>query len=117
MEHDNIGGIVRTIGVDTEITDLKSEGLPVLSYIGTDGEPSYFNVNIKAALTESQETLSPREKEVLILLIEGKLSKEIGEILNISKQTVDTHRKNMLRKNNLTNTGELIGKAIKQGWL
>lgn len=117
IEHDNLGGVIRTIGVDTDITDLKSEGLPVLSYIGTDGEPSYHNVDIKNTLIESRETLSPREKQVLILLIEGKLSKEISEILNISKQTVDTHRKNMLRRNSLNNTGELIGKAIKQGWL
>lgn len=61
--------------------------------------------------------MSKREKDVLILLIEGKLSKEIGDILHISKQTVDTHRKNMIRKNNLNNTGELIGKAIRSGWV
>jgi DNA-binding CsgD family transcriptional regulator len=54
---------------------------------------------------------------VLKLLIEGKLSKEISSILKISKQTVDTHRKNMLHKKNLSNTGELIGKAIRYGWI
>jgi len=50
-------------------------------------------------------------------LIDGKLSKEISSILKISKQTVDTHRKNMLHKKKLGNTGELISKAIKWGWL
>ena len=66
---------------------------------------------------KSNVELTRREKQVLKLLIEGKLSKEISCILNISKQTVDTHRKNMLHKNNLSSTGELIGKAIRYGWI
>jgi DNA-binding CsgD family transcriptional regulator len=50
-------------------------------------------------------------------LLEGKISKEIAGILHISKQTVDTHRRNMLLKNGLVNTNELISTALKQGWL
>ena len=117
VEHDEFGGIIRTLGVHTDITHLKKEGKPVLSYIGMDGEPSYLDIDVKKSLIESKEALSKREKQVLSLLIEGKLSKEIAEELNISKQTVDTHRKNMLHKNKLTNTGELVGKAIRNGWL
>ena len=114
---DENGGLVRTLGVQTDITHLKPEGKPVMSLIGMDGEPSYLDIDVKNTFQESRDILSKREKQVLALLIEGKLSKEIGDILNISKQTVDTHRKNMLHKNNLNNTGELIGKAIRQGWL
>ena len=54
---------------------------------------------------------------LLIWRLVFEMSKEISCILNISKQTVDTHRKNMLHKNNLSNTGELIGKAIRYGWI
>jgi DNA-binding CsgD family transcriptional regulator len=117
VEHDNRGGITRTLGVHTDITHLKTDGKPVLSYIGMDGEPSYLDIDVKNKFIKSMETLTRREKQVLTLLIEGKLSKEIAIDLNISKQTVDLHRKNMLRKNNLNTTGELIGNAIKQGWL
>jgi DNA-binding CsgD family transcriptional regulator len=53
----------------------------------------------------------------LTLLMEGRLSKEISQILKISKQTVDTHRKNMLGKKKLSNTSELVGKAIRHGWI
>ena len=88
-----------------------------MSYIGMDGEPSYLDIDLKNDFVESEQLLSRREKQVLTLLIEGKLSKEISEILHISKHTVDMHRKNMLKKTELTNTGELIGKAIKQGWV
>jgi DNA-binding CsgD family transcriptional regulator len=117
LEHDESGRFLRTLSVHSDISYLKQEGIPELSFIGIDGEPSYHNVALNNIYIESKEDLTRREKEVLNLLINGKLSKEIGFILNISKQTVDTHRKNMLRKKNLTNTGELIGKAIRYGWI
>ncbi|MCW3120331.1 MAG: hypothetical protein JWM28_4413 [Chitinophagaceae bacterium] len=117
IEHDENGRILRTLGVHTDITYLKQEGKPVLSFLGMDGEPSFLDAGLKNIFIESRQELTRREKQVLALLIEGKLSKEISCILNISKQTVDTHRKNMLRKNNLNNTGELIGKAIRYGWI
>jgi len=117
IEHDESGGIIRTLGVHTDITDLKPEGSPVFSIIGLDGEPSYINVDVQKVFAVSKEILSKREKQVLALLIDGRLSKEIGEILNISKQTVDRHRKNMIGKNNLKNTAELISNAIKKGWI
>ena len=117
IEHDENGRILRSLGVHTDITYLKQEGKPILSFIGMDGEPSSIDMGSKNIFIESKEELTAREKQILQLLIEGKLSKEIGIILNISKQTVDTHRKNMLHKNNLSNTSELIGKAIRYGWI
>jgi len=117
VQVDEHGALVRTLGVHTDITHLKPKGLPVMSLIGMDGEPSYQDIDVKNVFIESKEVLTLREKQVLTLLIEGKLSKEISEVLNISRQTVDKHRKNMLHKNNLNNTSELIGKAIRQGWI
>jgi len=117
VEHDENGGIIRTLGVNTDISHLKPEGKPVISYIGMDDEPSYYNIDIKNVVVESKELLSKREKQILIYLIEGRSSKEIGIILNISKQTVDTHRKNMLYKSKMNTTGELIAQAIKLGWI
>ncbi len=117
LEHDENGRFLRTLSVHSDITYLKQEGKPVLSFIGIDGEPSYIDVASNNVFVESKEELTSREKQVLTLLIGGKLSKEIASILKISKQTVDTHRKNMLHKNHLNNTGELIGKAIRYGWI
>jgi DNA-binding CsgD family transcriptional regulator len=117
LEHDQKGRFLRTLSVHSDITYLKQEGKPVLSFIGMDGEPSYFDVASKNIFIESKNELTRRERQVLLLLIEGKLSKEISQALNISKQTVDTHRKNMLHKKQLNNTGELVGKAIRYGWV
>ncbi|HEX7904078.1 MAG TPA: LuxR C-terminal-related transcriptional regulator [Chitinophagaceae bacterium] len=117
LEHDKQGRFLRTLSVHSDISYLKQEGKPVLSFIGMDGEPSYLDVASNNVFIESKEDLTGREKQVLKLLIEGKPSKEISSILKISKQTVDTHRKNMLHKKKLSNTSELIGKAIRYGWI
>ncbi|WP_189663307.1 MULTISPECIES: response regulator [unclassified Polaribacter] len=56
--------------------------------------------------------LSKREREILHLIANGKTSKEISEHLFIAKTTVDTHRKNMIRKLDLSSGSELIKYAI-----
>ena len=117
LEHDAAGKFLRTLSVHTDITHLKEEGKPVLSFIGLDGEPSYRDVISNNVFVEMHQHFTGREKQVLKLLIEGKLSKEIGTLLRISKQTVDTHRKNMLHKKHLNKTTELVSKAIRHGWV
>ncbi|RKD86468.1 LuxR C-terminal-related transcriptional regulator [Mangrovibacterium diazotrophicum] len=52
--------------------------------------------------------LSNRENDIIRFLSMKKTSKEIGNILHISSHTVDTHRRNILKKLNLGSTGELI---------
>lgn len=61
--------------------------------------------------------LSQREREVLRLIAEGISSKEIAEKLHLSPGTVETHRKNLLRKLNARNSAELIRMAITEGLL
>ena len=56
----------------------------------------------------SLDDLSSREKEILKLLVQCKTSKEIGQELFISKNTVDTHRRKILEKTGAKNTQELI---------
>src|SRR6202040_1193889 len=85
LEHDQNGRFLRSLSVHSDITYLKQEGKPVLSFIGMDGEPSYFDVASKNIFIESKEELTRRERQVLLLLIEGKLSKEISQVLKISK--------------------------------
>ncbi|HUQ66277.1 MAG TPA: LuxR C-terminal-related transcriptional regulator [Flavitalea sp.] len=117
LEHDDKGTFTKTLNVHTDISYLKQDGKPVLSFIGLEGEPSFIDVASENVLHKGKKVLTERERQVLKLLINGKLSKEIGSILKISKQTVDTHRKNMLRKKKLSTTGELVGKAIRLGWI
>lgn len=52
--------------------------------------------------------LSLREREILKLIAEGYSNKEISEMLVISIKTVETHRANIMRKNNFKNITELV---------
>lgn len=118
IDHDGRGGILRTFGTYTDISYLKEDGHPALSFIGMNGMPSYINVPLENRnLVTDKDNITYRERQVLKLLAEGRLSKEIAVILNISKETVDRHRKNMLHKKGLANTSELVSKAIRQGWI
>ncbi|WP_299158901.1 response regulator transcription factor [uncultured Tenacibaculum sp.] len=71
----------------------------------------YINENVTVGKSE-KIVLSNREKEILQLIANGNTSKEISEALFIAKTTVDTHRKNMIRKLNLKNGNELVKYAI-----
>ncbi|KAB1153661.1 response regulator transcription factor [Tenacibaculum aiptasiae] len=71
----------------------------------------YINENVTIGKSE-KIVLSNREKEILQLIANGNTSKEIAEALFIAKTTVDTHRKNMIRKLNLKGGNELVKYAI-----
>jgi DNA-binding CsgD family transcriptional regulator len=55
--------------------------------------------------------VSPRELEILQMLGDGMIAKEIAGKLNIGITTVITHRKNLITKFRVKNTAELIKKA------
>ncbi len=59
--------------------------------------------------------LSSREREVLQLIAEGKPTREIAEILNVSIKTVETHRKQIMNKLNMHSIAELTKYAIRKG--
>jgi two-component system response regulator NreC len=106
---------------------LKNSGIKMLSkaiFTVAKGE-TFFDTNVafnfmndyidtSVTIEESQNIiLSNREKEILQLIANGKTSKEISENLFIAKTTVDTHRKNMIRKLNLATGSDLIKFAIE----
>ena len=64
---------------------------------------------------DSYELLSPREREILQLVAEGKSSKEVANMLNLSVYTVETHRANLMQKLNLRSVPEVILYAVRKG--
>ena len=110
------GAVLRVLGIHTLISHIKKSDQPAgLSFIGLDGEPSYFNVTVAPSINENKEILTSREKEILKLILDGKTSSEIALQLFVSKHTVNSHRKNILRKSNCKTNSELIVKAITDG--
>ena len=66
-------------------------------------------------LATDENPLSPREQQILQLIVDGYSSKEIAEQLVISPSTVHTHQNNIMTKLNLNSRHELIRYARKQG--
>lgn len=92
------GAVIRVLDVHTDISHLKKENGSTLSFIGLEGEPSIMNYAHSKEFSTPKDKLTRKEKEILCLLATGKTSFEIADTLFISKNTVDTHRKNMLKK-------------------
>jgi len=61
----------------------------------------------------SQQVLTPREREILQLVAEGRSNKEIATTLTISTKTVEAHRANLMRKLRLTSVGALVRYAVR----
>ena len=59
--------------------------------------------------------ISPRQREILQLLAEGKSGKEIASILNISARTVEFHKYRMMEQLNIKTSAELVQYAVKHG--
>jgi two-component system, NarL family, response regulator NreC len=68
-------------------------------------------------LSQESESLTRREREILKMVAEGKSSKEIASLLNISIRTVEHHRANIMEKLNLENIADLIKYAIRKGYI
>ena len=59
--------------------------------------------------------LTPREREVVQLLAEGKTTKEVASVLGLGFKTADTHRTNIMRKLGLGSLSELVLYAVRNG--
>lgn len=106
-------GYILKDAIDTELLNA------IRSVAKGDG---YISPAVAGALSDKTkdgnnpvDSLSPREREVLLLIAEGKTNKEIATQLNLSVYTVDSHRGKIMEKLNLHSAGELVRFAMKNG--
>ena len=62
-----------------------------------------------------EDPLSPRERQVLQLVAEGKTTKEVAVVLDISVKTADSHRTRLMKKLDIHETAGLVRYAIRRG--
>jgi DNA-binding NarL/FixJ family response regulator len=80
--------------------------------------PSIADAVVEAALNRSVDTmdpLTPKERQVLQLIAEGKTRKEIAQVLDISIRTAETHRMRISEKLDIHQTAGLVRYAIRRG--
>ena len=69
----------------------------------------------RSGTEDAYDLLTPREREVLQLIAEGKSNKDIANLLNLSVYTVESHRANLMEKLNVRGLPELILYAVRKG--
>lgn len=69
----------------------------------------------RSGAEDSFDLLTPREREILQLVAEGKSNKDVANLLNLSVYTVETHRANIMQKLSLKSVPELILYAVRKG--
>jgi DNA-binding NarL/FixJ family response regulator len=94
------------------VADGKSFFSPVISKMLLE---DYVRQIKDKHVEDSYDLLTPREKEILQLLAEGRTNKEVANLLSLSVHTVDAHRGNILQKLNLHGIPELILYAVRKG--
>jgi DNA-binding NarL/FixJ family response regulator len=82
--------------------------------------PGVSGTLVEAYLSKTEppeDPLTPREREVLQLVAEGRTTKEIAQLLNLSVKTAETHRTRTMRKLEIHDTAGLVRYAIRRGWI
>jgi PAS domain S-box-containing protein len=114
---------------------VRKDGSPVWTHLSVsviraeDGSPAYSVAQIldiderkrrelgEAAPGGGPGPLSPREREVLSLLAEGRTSAEVGVLLGVSEETVQTHVRRAMTKLEARSRTQAVASAIRLGWL
>lgn len=112
IELDKDGNIWLTLSILN--MDAGNETEPVKSHIYKMNTGEQFKVDLADTLIEA---LTPREKEILLLISEGLLSKEISARLGISVNTVSVHRQHIFTKLDCDNAMEAVKQASALGIL
>jgi len=98
------------LAIETVIAD-KTYLSPEIAKIVTEEYVRY----ISNADVPQSSIISPREREVLQLIAEGKSTKEISSILNTSIKTIESHRRQIMKKLDINNIPALIKYALREG--
>ncbi|MBX4864426.1 two-component system response regulator MctR [Rhizobium sophorae] len=108
--HGAAGYILKDVSTDEIVSAIETVA----------GGGTYFSSGVFDALMgeraeEGSDPLTPRERDILGLIVAGRSNKEIAEVLGISSATAETHRKNLKRKLGITTTAGLIRYALDHG--
>lgn len=98
-------------------SDDTAELLTAINHVLNGG--NYYSSNYRQACEEMEQyqTLSPREIEVLQLIADGLMTRDIAKRLFVSDNTIEFHRKRIMRKLAATNMAQLVKEGIARGYL
>lgn len=114
----NDGKIQKVLGIHTDVTYLNMPIDHRISFV-SNTLPSYHSLQVgeDVELLENScaKLLTERERDIIKLLSKGKNFNEMAVILSVSPHTINTHKRNILRKSKCSNTTELVARCIREG--
>ncbi|MNO69244.1 Transcriptional regulatory protein LiaR [compost metagenome] len=116
VEAGAVSYVLKTVSAEELIYALQGayRGMPVM----TGDVAQALTRGLRQRTVQGDDSgMTEREKEVLLLIAEGKSNKEIAEELHISIKTVKTHVSNLLMKCELDDRTQLAIYAHRQGWV
>ena len=96
----------------TALTQHKSFFSPAVSRVMLD---DYVRQLAERGITDRYDTLSEREREVFQLIAEGRVNKDIAELLHLSPSTVETHRAHIMEKLDVHSAAGIVLYAVRKG--
>ncbi|MBB3108369.1 NarL family two-component system response regulator LiaR [Paenibacillus phyllosphaerae] len=116
VEAGAVSYVLKTVSAEELIYALNgaAKGMPVMT---ADVSQALTRGLRQRTAQGADEGLTEREKEVLLLIAEGRSNKEIAEELHISIKTVKTHVSNLLMKCELEDRTQLAVYAHRKGWV
>ena len=121
------GALLKVFGVQTDIHHISATNNRRLSFVGLNGRRSWLDIDVfdtsllkgftPYPLLDHKPRFTRRELDVIRLVGAGKTTAEIAEALHISIQTVNTHRKNILRKSSMNTLTEVVVESIRCGYI
>lgn len=112
----NLGpvGFVLKHSAASELLEAIAEAMRGHAYITPKLKPADWAVR-KTRAQQFSKTLSPRQREVLQLLAEGRPMKEVAFLLNVSEKTIMFHKYHIMESFNIKSNAELVLFALKNG--
>jgi len=116
IEAGAVSYVLKTVSAEELIYAMQGalKNMPVMS---ADVSQALTRGLRKRSANQDDEGLTEREKEVLLLIAEGKSNKEIADELHISIKTVKTHVSNLLMKCDAQDRTQLAIYAHRKGWV
>lgn len=111
------GYLLKDVATEELITAINNvaKGRLYVSPSVTDTLVGDYLLRVKGEIGPDSNALSPREREVLQLVAEGKSTVQIAKTLHLSDRTIETHRKRIMDKLGMRSIAELTKYAIREG--
>lgn len=112
FEKDNDGRFISNLSILTDISFMSTVNTVDWKFVANNLDSEEFSEYVR---NEYMDFFSQHETVIIKYIAEGLLSKEIAELLSISKHTVDTHRRKLLKRSGCKSTIELVSFCQKNG--